>query len=281
MTTGASSGRLDPDHPPAGFPLRFFLIAYAVSWTLWLFPLAAGQGWITWSWVASSQTALLMAGAFGPFIAAVALTAAGGDARAALRFLARALRWRIPMGRLAAAVLLCPLLAGLAVFILWRMGGPPLRGLPAASEWVELYLLLFFLGGSFQEEFGWAYAIDRMQGRWPALPAAALLGLVWGLWHLPLFFIPGLAQGYMPLWSFLVQTVALRIIAVWIYNGSGRSILATLLFHTSLNFSLNIFPLLRHEPHITQVAWLCFTAFMLLAAVPPALWLRQATRPRP
>jgi hypothetical protein len=61
----------------------------------------------------------------------------------------------------------------------------------------------------------------------------------------------GLSQYLMPLWSFLLLTVALRIIAVWIYNAAAQSILGMLLFHTSLNLSLNLFPLIDPIPVAT------------------------------
>jgi membrane protease YdiL (CAAX protease family) len=164
--------------------------------------------------------------------------------------------------------------AGLAASLQFSAGGPALQA-PEPWHTLQLFVLLFFLGGSFQEEFGWAYAIDRLQRRWPALPADAALGVLWGLWHLPLFFIPGTGQSHMPLWSFLIATVAARIVMVWIYNGANRSILAMLLFHTVFNLSLNVFPVLSQESGVTQTTWLYYVALLTVAAFGPALALRR------
>jgi uncharacterized protein len=265
--------------PAATLPLTFFAVAYTFSWCLWLLPLAAARNWIPWPQVASAigsaKVPILMAGAFGPFVASFLLTYREGGRRAVLRFAARALRYRIPVGHLCVAMFLCPALAALATYLHSLDGGPPLTWSTPLTSIPTLFILLFFLGGSFQEEFGWAYALDRMQHRWSTLQACVLLGVIWGLWHLPLFFIPGLTQYYMPLWIFLLQTIALRMIAVWIYNAADRSILATLLFHTSVNLSLNLFPLIQHSDNIVQRAWIYFVLLTVAAASPIAWRMNQ------
>jgi uncharacterized protein len=263
----ARLGSIDERSSPAVFPWKLFLSAYLFSWLFWFWPIAAALGWVSWSWISSAKVPILMIGAFGPLVASFVLTYREGGAKAALRFAARALRYRIPAGHLCVALLLCPVLAAIATYVYAREGGPPWAVAVPLGSMPTLFLLLFFLGGSFQEEFGWAYAIDRMQNKWPALRASIILGIVWAFWHLPLFFIPGLSQFYMPFWSFLLLTVALRVIGVWIYNAADRSILATLLFHTSMNFSLNLFPLIQRDKSVVQRPWIYFTLLTGAAAV--------------
>jgi membrane protease YdiL (CAAX protease family) len=228
------------------------------------------------------EVPILMIGAFGPLVASFLLTYREQGPKALLRFAARALRYRIPAGQLSVALLLTPVLAAIATYLHSREGGPAWAVAVPFASMPALFLLLFFLGGSFQEEFGWAYAIDRMQKKWPTLLASALLGIVWAFWHLPLFFIPGLSQFYMPFWSFLLLTIALRIIGVSIYNAANRSILATLLFHTSTNFSMNLFPLIRRDENVVQRPWTYFALLTAAAAVCIA-WpsRRRGERPVP
>ncbi|NIV31263.1 MAG: CPBP family intramembrane metalloprotease, partial [Anaerolineae bacterium] len=60
---------------------------------------------------------------------------------------------------------------------------------------LQLILANLIISG-FSEELGWrGYALDRLQRRSSALAASLILGLVHGLWHLPLFLIPGITQG--------------------------------------------------------------------------------------
>src|SRR5436853_185126 len=69
---------------------------------------------------------------------------------------------------------------------------PPWAILPA-------FAFILLLQGPVPEEFGWrGYALDRLQARWGALTSALVLGVVWGLWHLPLFFLPAAGIYVLP-----------------------------------------------------------------------------------
>mgnify|MGYP001262147068 CR=1 FL=1 len=101
-----------------------------------------------------------------------------------------------------------------------------------------------FLGGPVAEEFGWrGYALDRLQARFNATVSSVLIGVIWGLWHLPLFFMKGQDMYHnVPILGFVLGTVFLSILFTWIYNNTNGSILAALLFHTMGNLSHFIFP---------------------------------------
>jgi uncharacterized protein len=243
----------------------YFSLAFAWTWGLWLIPVLATRGVLTLS--PAQEFPLLVTGACGPLVAAFVALYRDGGLRAMRDFALRALRWRIGPLYLAAALFLAPAAAALAVALYAHQGGAafafamPLAQLPAT------FLLLFFLGGSVEEEFGWAYAIDGMQQRWGLLPSTLALGVVWGFWHLPLFFIAGLSQSYTPFWAFMILVLSLRILYVWVYEGAGKSILASLLFHTSANLAYNIFNLLDHSSKNQPV----YVYFVLFCAVPAAV----------
>jgi hypothetical protein len=109
---------------------------------------------------------------------------------------------------------------------------------------IPAFFYILFLGGPVAEEFGWrGYALDRLQVRYSALVSSIILGVVWGLWHLPLFFMQGQDMyRNAPVWGFILGTVFLSVLFTWIYNNTGKSILAVLLFHTMGNLSHFIFP---------------------------------------
>jgi len=108
------------------------------------------------------------------------------------------------------------------------------------------FVYIFFLGGPFQEEWGWrGYALDRLQARWNALVSSLILGVFWGIWHLPLFFIYGTIQSQTPIWGFMILILCGTILFTWVYNNTGGSILATMLFHTMNNLSFLVFPTLE------------------------------------
>jgi uncharacterized protein len=253
---------------PRGIPIGFFAVAFGFSWLFWLAPLATDRGWITVSWVATAKLPFLLGGAFGPFVASVAFSYWHGGRAGTRSFLGQALRFRIAPVQLVGALLLCPAIGAMAMALVAQDGGPPLSITLAPMGILGLFLTLFFIGGSLQEEFGWAYAIDRLQTTRRPLPSALILGVVWGLWHLPLFFISDITQFYMPFWTFVLSTVALRVFFVWAYNASNRSIFVTLLFHTSLNLSLSLYPLILRNQDGPGKTWYLFVALLCIASLP-------------
>ena len=99
------------------------------------------------------------------------------------------------------------------------------------------FSLPIFLGYStvflmtFGEELGLTgYALDRMQQRYSGLMSGILLGLVWAGYHIPGFIISGFYSFRWIFWHVL-YTTASRVLFVWIYNNSGKSLFSMALFH--------------------------------------------------
>ena len=247
---------------PAWF---YFLFAFVFTWVLWLVPVLASRGVLSLG--NTTQLACLFVGSFGPFIGAFLAVYRDGGWLAVREFAGRSLRYRVGPIYFLAAMLLAPVAAGLAMVWLASHGGPPFAiGVPL-SHFPLLYAELFFFGGSVNEEFGWSYAIDRLQQRHSLRRAAVLLGVIWGCWHIPLFFVIGLTQSFMPFWAFLVFTIALRIVIVWGYASSGKSILIALLFHTASNFAFNLFAVVDRSSRHDERGFIGFALIMLVVAL--------------
>jgi len=240
----------------------FFSVAFAVTWILWLFPMLASHEPLSIS--RTMQLICLFAGSFGPFVGAILAVGRDGGWSAVRAFARRSLRARFGTLYWLSALFLMPALACIAVWWRTRSGGPPDTMLVNLAQLPLLYLQLFFIGGSVNEEFGWAYAIDQLQRRHRLLIASAIMGVIWGCWHIPLFFVVGLTQSFMPFWAFLTFTVAFRILIVWAYESSHKSILVALLFHTGSNLSFNLYELIDRTPHHDESA---FVRYCLLTAL--------------
>jgi membrane protease YdiL (CAAX protease family) len=66
------------------------------------------------------------------------------------------------------------------------------------------------------------------------LVASLAVGLVWSMWHLPLYFIEGTFQrglGFEGFWLVSAAIVVQSVIYAWIYVGTGHSIFAVVVFH--------------------------------------------------
>ncbi len=251
----------------------YFVLAFSISWVVWMVPLLASRGVL--SMPGAVQIGLVVLGSFGPFIAAYVSLYRDGGWPAMRDFAKRSLRYHIGWIYLLAALFLVPLIGLCAAFVYARLGGPTLALAMSFAQIPLLFLVLFLVGGSVNEEFGWAYAIERLQQRRKLLSAAVILGVIWGFWHLPLFFIVGGSQSFMPFFAFLMFTIGARVLFVWAYEGTGKSILVTLLFHTTANLTLNLFALVDRSPQRDERGFIAFGCLTLVAAAIVALTSRR------
>jgi uncharacterized protein len=109
------------------------------------------------------------------------------------------------------------------------------------------------------EEFGWrGLALPLLQGHWNALASSVLLGLGWGVWHLPLM----VAYGDPPV-SYLLLIVPHTVLMTWVVNSTQGSMLLAMLFHASLATALTtLYPGSRSTVEIV-LTWLVAAAVVL------------------
>ncbi len=131
----------------------------------------------------------------------------------------------------------------------------------AANPVSIILFILFTLFLGPLEEFGWrGYGLDRLQERWNALTSSLILGAMWSIWHLPLFFFEGTYQnslgvGTPAFWQFLLGIIPLAFIFTWIFNNTHRSTLAAILFHFMINFTGDMFALSERGELISTILW--------------------------
>jgi membrane protease YdiL (CAAX protease family) len=95
-------------------------------------------------------------------------------------------------------------------------------------------LLSLLILGPISEEIGWrGYALDRLQTKWNALVSSLMVGLVWGLWHGPLFYMLGTSQHElaMPFIGSVGGVMAVSILFTWLHNNTHGSIWTAIFFH--------------------------------------------------
>ena len=118
---------------------------------------------------------------------------------------------------------------------------------------VLISCVLFFIA-ALTEEIGWqGYAFDPLQARWNALIASLVLGFLWAIWH----SIPFIQMHQSTSWIVWQSTNILltRIIIVWLYNNTGKSLFAAILYHSMYNVSTILLPSfgLTYYPMVTTI----------------------------
>jgi membrane protease YdiL (CAAX protease family) len=190
------------------FPFAaFVLLAFALSWTGFLLAAATSVG------------LFFFLGGLGPAAAGALVAWQTGTLS---QWWARITRWRVSPWFYLFALGFPALLYGSTNLVLLALGEQPdwsLAGerLPAyAATWVAA----FFMGGL--EEPGWrGFAQPHLQQRLSPVVATLVVGVVWGLWHLP---VQPLA---------IVVTVPLAFLYTWLLNRTGSALLCVLL-HASI-----------------------------------------------
>lgn len=255
----------------------FFLVAYAVSWASWL-PL------VWWTQSETTRQTLLVVGTFGPSLAAVVLIGARRGWTGLRSELAKQWRWRFPF-TLWALILFAPaVIVLIAIVIAQGLGAP--NGQWNDAEQLLLILPVFLyvvtFGGPLGEEFGWrGFALPHLEQRVNPTAAVVLLGLIWGLWHLPLFWIEGTIQQQIPLGAFLVQTTATSVIYGWLWNKTV-SLPAVVAIHAATNTTVGLLPVLPNAagsliPLWTAISIAAVVALLLIVWTKGRLGYREDT----
>lgn len=158
--------------------------------------------------------------------------------------------WQQILDRFAKPIELLPLLASIlipviAILVVW--GG---YSVYSGKKMIDLVaklslgpVLLMFLDtlvrGPLGEELGWrGYLQLELNKRFSVLTSSLIVGLIWGVWHLPLWFISGFQGIDLLLYIiyFMVGLVAFSVIIGYIFSRGGNLFYAILL-HLMLNFS--------------------------------------------
>ena len=217
-------------------PLKFFLLVFALSLPFWLASPFIGYQLVP----GVPVTALIVV--FCPATAAILLVYRESKTAGVRELLKRSFDYK----RIKARIWYAPILILMPSVTIFSYGWMRWIGVPlpipqvpvVATLAMSLAIFILALG----EELGWSgYAIDPMQDRWGALPASILLGLVWAVWHI----MPLLQVHRSPTWIawWCLGTVAARVLMVWLYNNTGKSVFAMAVFHTTVNVTWQSFPI--------------------------------------
>jgi membrane protease YdiL (CAAX protease family) len=218
---------------PASAMAYFVAITFAITWGLvGLYVLFPDQATSILGEISGSHPVFFLA-TWAPSIAAFILVGLYGGLAGLKGFLSRLLLWRTRAFWIVFLLVVVPLVfaAGSSM-----KGGPLLAPLPpeGVAPVIGALVMMLFLGPL--EEFGWrGFAQPLLQRSIAPIWAGVLIGVVWGVWHLPAFYLSGVVHSGWNFLPFFFGSVLLAVIVTPMFNDSKGSILWPLLLHWQLN----------------------------------------------
>jgi hypothetical protein len=241
----------------------FVALTFVWSWGLWLIITMGGP------WSMAAMVPLQILSGIGPSMSGLVMVW-GFDGRSGLRpWLRRCLGWRWALGWYALAFLGAPLVMLAALALNAFLGGVTPASPAAGHIGLTLFqlLVILFVGGPIGEEFGWrGYAlptlVPKVGWRWASL----IVGAIWALWHLPLFYMEGTTQAQTPMALFMASSVALSVVFARLSVNTGFSVLPALALHWSVNAGAWAIPV-TPQAGGTQPFVLVMTLLFIIAAM--------------
>lgn len=214
----------------------FFLLVFILSIPLWLLGAITGQLDLPINLPLGALQAI------NPLIAASILIYREKGSEGLKALLKRAVDFRKirRKGWYLPILFFWPIMMVLAYGLMRLVGAPLPDDLQFPLLALPVFLVLFLVAAT-GEEVGWSgYATDRLQARRSALKASVIIGTVWAIWHIVPFMQAHRSPNWI-LWQCLGM-IPFRMLIVWLYNNSGKSVFAATVFHAMSNPSQFLFP---------------------------------------
>lgn len=240
----------------------FFVLAFALTWMIEIPVVLDARGALPFHIPFIFQ--LLMG--FMPGVAALILAALASGKAGVMDLVRRVVRWRVGVQWYLIAVLGSAALYFSAVGVGVLLGAqvptlPEFSPLLIAGFFVQLGIYLVFNW----EDIGWrGFALTRLQATQSALVASLILGVVEGLFHIPLFFSPTSSQSSSPFWAFMLSSIGGALVLNWVFNNARGSVLIASLTHAAINTWTDVVVI----PRNSTLGWIVFDlSFCVLAVV--------------
>lgn len=210
----------------------FLLLAFGLTWGLAALFLLFPDPFIALFGEISMKNPALILAVYSPGIAGVFLVWRWFGVRGLGSFFQRLGLWRGPGVWWLFVILGIP-----AVFYAGAAVKGPVSAPLSYTTWGEFFpalTLALFLGPI--EEFGWrGVALPLLQRRFSPFGAGLLLGICWGVWHIPAFMLSGSAQSAWSFAPFFVGIVAISVMMTPLFNAARGSLLLPVIFHFQMN----------------------------------------------
>jgi uncharacterized protein len=246
--------------------ITFFGLAFIISWIFWVPLMLEKLDLISIEF----PPYFYVFGGLGPILAAIIMTARNRGKDGVRNLMGRLMIWRVRWYWYAVVLFLPAVIHFLSLIPLLVLDIPfsDFSLTMGVGYWVSLIFSFFIL---LMEEVGWrGYALPRLQLNNSALNSSIILGLLWGIWHIPLLlaqperFINDVAP-WLVICIYIISTISITIIFTWIFNNTAGSLLLVTLFHAAYNMKGRLYSIETEASFLTFL--LTVMAVLILFAV--------------
>ena len=227
----------------------FFLLVFGLTWPFMIVDALGSHGILPFR----LPMPLMLLMGYMPTLAAVIVTGMRKGREGIRALFGKLLIAKVGLGWYVFAIFGYAVICAGAIGLANMLGISPVpllsESFPQFSSPVEMVIsvVMMFIAISLVngEELAWrGFALPRLQAKFNALTSSVILGVIWGAFHLPLFFtLTGSSQAGVSFLGFLLSTVSLTVIFTWMYNHTRGSVLLAYLLHGATNTWTRIFPI--------------------------------------
>jgi membrane protease YdiL (CAAX protease family) len=256
--------------------ILFLLLTFLWSWILWIIGLKYLSDGINQETI-NKFLVFFFVGVYGPTIAGIITTLVFDGLIGVFELIKKLFIWKVPLKYYVYLILL-PLIfviIGIALYsqFIGEIGGFD----KMAYLSIPTILLAGLYAGPLGEELGWrGFLLPEFQKRYSNLTSAIIIGFIWFIWHIPLWWAPfgtlvsGEPISLIPVITYFTMLICLSIIITWLVINSKGSVLIAILFHLSINagIALLFYPELNMDfkkVHLlSSFGMLIFTGFLIV-----------------
>jgi membrane protease YdiL (CAAX protease family) len=253
--------------------VAFLTVTFITSWTLWALGLNHIKEGLSQE-TFSTFLAYFFSGVYGPTISALIVTLWFEGPSGVMRLIKKVLIWKFPVKYYAYVFLLPLLFVAIAIAIYGLFIGDVGKFEPGAIASIPIVLWSGLYAGPLGEELGWrGFLLPEFQKRFSMLSSAIVVGIIWFLWHIPLFWSPfgtlvsGRPITFLPVAIYFSMLLFLSVIISWLVSQAKGSVLIAILFHLFINAGIAMLFFPELSAHFQKVHLLSGMGMMLFTVL--------------
>ena len=253
----------------------FLILTLLWSWTNWFIGLNCLSDGINQESIGKFLV-FFFVGVYGPTISGIITTLLFDGLKGVFELIKKLFIWKAPL-KYYVYIILLPLLfviIGIALYsqFIGKIGSFDIMAFLS----IPTILLAGLYAGPLGEELGWrGFLLPELQKSYSNLNSAIIIGFIWFIWHIPLWWAPfgtlvsGEPISLISVFTYFIMLICLSIIITWLVINSKGSVLIALLFHLSINagIALLFFPDLNMDfkkVHLlSSIGMLIFTGILI------------------